>query len=196
MSVSVADGDGHPVSCATDTPAEHGQANEFLQHPLSQCAGHAKQIARLQEPGRKHAREKGSQLDKDRQPLLPMLFSGMSPDAEAAVFLPAGGHHVAARKRTLTASSEGEQEGRATEEDSELAEEMEALRRARLSRQITEERISKASLSGRRKPCTRNIRVAHPPWLAQRLACTHIWVLLLRHIPGFVSLARCWRAYR
>ena len=175
----VAIGDDDPVYCGTDTPVDNGQANGFLQHPPQQRAGHAKQTAGLQEPGRKHAREKGTHLDKDRQPLLPLLFSGMNSDAEAPVFLPAGGRHIAARKRALTAISKGPQEGRANEEDSELAEEMEALRRARLSRQIMEERIGKASLSGRRTPCTQK----HPCG-AIRLG----WRNVLRaHTPGLCS---------
>eukprot|EP01043_Picozoa_sp_COSAG02_P053601 COSAG02_NODE_5942_length_3926_cov_2.792004_1_plen_231_part_00 len=177
VSVSVAVGDDHHVSYGgTDGPSENGQADEFLPHLPPQLAGHVKRTAELKEPGRKNVRAKGSQ---DRQPLLPLLFSGVNADAdaEAATFLPAGGRHIAARKRTREASSGSKQEGRANEDESDLSEEMEALRRARLSRQITEDRIGKESLSGRRKTCI----------LATETSCTHthVWALPLPCIPGF-----------
>ena len=157
FTASVAVGNDHTES--TNTAArEDEQTGVVLPHPPPQPVRGSKQVDGRQKPDQVEARPGNNRpLDRGRKPLLPLLFSGVEAEAElkSEAFLPAGGRHIAERKSARKAGSEQEVQdvsgqNVASEED-ELAEEMEALHRARLSRQITEERFGKKPQSGRRK---------------------------------------------
>ena len=140
--VSVAVGDD--VGSGNGAASEYDQADVLLPHLPPQLGRQAKRVVGRQDPGQKHAREKGVLLGGGRQPLLPLLFSGVEGEGRK------GTHHAVSRQEGQQTS---DRHTTASEEESDLAEEMDALRRARLSRQITEERLGKKPRSGRRKPC-------------------------------------------
>lgn len=98
-----------------------------------------------------------------RQPLLPQLLSGDAEmESKPEEVLPAGGRHIAERMHTRHNVTERENQRQAalqkqakrSQAGDELAEEMEALQRARLSRQVTEDRIAKKHMPGLRKTLT------------------------------------------
>lgn len=142
--VSVAVGDDIVSDSGNGAASENDQAHLMVPLPPPQLGRQAKRMVGRQEPGRKHTRTKVALRDGGRQPLLPLLFSGVDGEGPKRI------QHTVSEQAGHQAS---DRHAPASEEDGDLAEEMDALRRAQFSRQITEDRLGKNPLSGRRKPC-------------------------------------------
>ena len=141
MRVSVAV--GTTTMCRMVAPMRHQKwpsEQLLLPQPPPHLAGHVKQTAELKDPSRKYYTRKGS----GSAAIASTLFSGVKRTLRLRrrQICPVGA--MLRRGSVHERPVQGEQKGRANEDESDLSEEKEALRRARLSRQITEERIEKA----------------------------------------------------